>query len=257
LKLEKISYKKALPIYKEYYNRFKQGIDGYYEKIILNGDHYNLVDEVTVGIVSINENQLTGFYIFDNGSPKYSEYFTYVLNQDIIKRIMFSTIDKRLYKEIQDRKLKIEFQAYNFIFNSEINTKFRMEFASKDQLKFIEDNFLDFIENSIGSSIESFSKKIEKSEIFIGYDSNDNPISMGVIEQMLLNPSKYCLGMIVLENQRRKCYGIKTLQYLIKYLKDNNREVNARCWYYNEASKKTLLKAGFKVSNLLLRVEDI
>ena len=63
--------------------------------------------------------------------------------------------------------------------------------------------------------------------------------------------------MIVLENHRKKGYGVKTLKFLIKNLQERNKEVNARCWYYNEASRRTLLRAGFEESNLLLRVEEI
>ena len=257
MKLQRISYIEALSLYKEYYNQFCIGIDGYYEKRILNGDHYELIDDVSVGVVSINEEQLTGFYIFSNGRAKYSDYFEYILNHEFVKRVLFSTIDTRHYKEVLDRNLEIEYQAYNFVFNSQVESDFHMELASKEQLGFIKENFLDFIEESIGCSIEEFTLKIDNSEVFIGYDTDGTPVSMGVLEQMILNPDKYCLGMIVLENYRRRGFGVKTLQFLINYLQTHNKEVNARCWYYNEASMKTLLRTGFEISNLLLRVEKI
>ena len=74
MNIEKTPYMEALSLYKDYYNQFHFGIDGYYEKRIFGGEHYVLVDKVPVGIVSINENQLTGFYIFDNKSIKYKEW---------------------------------------------------------------------------------------------------------------------------------------------------------------------------------------
>jgi GNAT superfamily N-acetyltransferase len=257
MKLEKASYNEALTLYKEYYNQFHFGIDGYYEKRILSGEHYMLIDMDPVGIVSINDGQLTCFYIFDNHNGKYKEYFNFILNQDIVNRILFSTIDTLLYKEIQDRNLKIEYQAYNFVFNLQVNTDFHMELATREHLGFLKENFLDFIEQSIGCNFEAFTKKVDTLEIFIGFDTSGTPISMGMIEPMIINPNRYCLGMIVLENHRKKGYGVKTLKFLIKYLQDRNKEVNARCWYYNEASLNTLIKTGFEVSNLLLKVENI
>ena len=256
MELERVSYIEALPYYKKYYKKFNYGIDGYYEKMILNSEHYLLLDRGTVGIVSICEKQLTGFYIFDDNKIKYIEYLSFVLNQDTVKRILFSTIDAMLFQEITDRNLKIEYQAYNFVIKTQVNTNFRMEVATTNQLGFLIRNFIDFIENSMGCSTGDFNRKLANSEIFIGYDINDNPVSMGILDQMVLNPNRYCIGMVVLDKHRRKGYGTKTLQFLINYLQNDSKEVNARCWYYNEASKKTLLKAGFEVSNLLLRVEE-
>ncbi len=53
MKLEKTSYIEALSLYSEYSNQFHGGIDGYYEKRVLNGEHYILIDVVQVGIKSL------------------------------------------------------------------------------------------------------------------------------------------------------------------------------------------------------------
>lgn len=62
--------------------------------------------------------------------------------------------------------------------------------------------------------------------------------------------------MIVNENQRNKGFGTDTIRAMIQESKNRNCSVQAGCWLYNHASKKTLMKAGLSQINMIIRVNE-
>jgi RimJ/RimL family protein N-acetyltransferase len=82
-------------------------------------------------------------------------------------------------------------------------------------------------------------------------------IAFGGLEPMELNDERFCISMIVNEKYRGRGYGSEVVKYLIEFLQLNDLQANARCYVKNELSKKTLLKAGMRISNKLLKVENI
>ena len=80
-------------------------------------------------------------------------------------------------------------------------------------------------------------------------------ISLGAQEALRLNEDRYCISMIVSEKQRKQSYGCETVKFLVEYLQSNNLECNARCYVHNEASRKTLLKSGLYISNILYKAK--
>ncbi len=85
------------------------------------------------------------------------------------------------------------------------------------------------------------------------YKKNNEIISFGALESLKLNSNRYCISMIVNEKYRGKGYGVETVKYLISYLQEYKHEVNARCYVKNEISKKTLLRSGMNISNMLYK----
>jgi len=173
-----------------------------------------------------------------------------VLSLPTIEKIIFSTKDERLTNEIKHLGLTVEYQAYNFVMKNEVTTNFKMKLATMDEYEVIHKTFteLPFMDYKI---------KIPNKEVYISYDEQGNLISIGILDPMLLPENRVCVGMEVVKSQRNNGYGTKTIEFLVQLLQQQQIGINARCYYYNHPSKKTLLKSGFEVSNLLLRVESL
>ena len=248
--LKKASREIAIKMYREYYHLLKYGIDGYHERTMVDGDSYLLFDNEVKGIISIHEERgLTGFYILDQFLYEYSTILSFVLALPEVTNIMFSTKDTLFTEEITRRQYKTEIQAYNFLLDEELETDYKMELATIDDIELYKTTFGDFIKD--------YEIKIQNKELYIKYDSKGEFISLGAYDPMILNPKRACIAMKVVESQRQKGYGVKTILFLNQILKEKNMIPNARCWVKNKPSKKTLLKSGFKVSNLLLRVDSL
>lgn len=250
MKLVKAERKQRVEAYKRYSNQLVYGIDGYYERTLIDADSYFLFDRHNKGIISIHiERGLTGFYIFDEYLDEYEELLDFVLSLERIKKIMFSDTDIKLYNSLRLRGYNIEMQAYNFVLKNNYKSDYDMELANLHDINLLEKVF--------GNFIKDYETKIKNNEIFINYDKDKYPISLGAFDMMILKEKRACIAMKVSEKYLRQGYGVKTVVFIINILKGLGIESNARCWYMNEISKKTLLKSGFEVSNHLLRVENV
>lgn len=241
----------SIKLYKKYYQELTYGIDGYHERMIVDGDSYLLFDnDINVGIFSVHEERgWTGFYIHPEYRNNYSNYFSYVLSTSLFDKMMFSTRDTILFDEVTSRGYETTMQAYNFKVGEFIDTDYQMELATLDRVdeyKKVFDNF-----------IKDYNKEIENKQLYIKYDGNNNPICLGGFEPMILPENKACVYMKVAESHRRQGHGVNIVKFMIRVLKEQGIEANARCWYQNTNSRKTLNKSGFVESNLLIRVLDL
>jgi len=249
MKLIQIDRENRIKIYRKYLQEIGFGIDGYYETTMIDEKCYFLFENVNKGVISIHEERgLTGFYIFKEYIDEYETLLDYVLSLREVTKMLFTDCDRQLFKSIQKRGFKIEMQAFNFGLEKTIDTDYKMELAIVENIELYIRVFGDFVLD--------YKRRIDNNELYIKYDSNGYPISLGAYEPMILNPKKACVSMKVSNKYLRKGYGLQTVLFIIKTLQDKGIEPNARCWYLNEISKKTLLKSGFKVSNHLLRVES-
>ncbi len=248
MRLRKVDRNEAISLFRLYLDELVYGIDGYYERRIINAECFMIEDDDVLGICAIDGEWLTGLYIFATHRNKYHEIFSFVLRQGI-KKILMTTKDDLLMHEIKQRGYMTEQQAYNFIYREKCTTDFQMQPATINDHDRINELFIDFITQG--------EIKLKENELFVFYNDTGELVSMGVIDPYIMKPSKACVGMAVNEKYRRQGYGVKTLQFLVKYLQSKNMEINARCWYKNTASRKTLLKAGFELTNELIRIEYV
>ena len=113
------------------------------------------------------------------------------------------------------------------------------------------------LEEIFGDIITNYENKILNNQLYFSRDETGEIICLGAIEPMILSENKACIAMKVVASKRGKGYGVKIVQFLVQELHQKKYKVNARCWVKNEASKATLLKAGFNISNMLVKVEDM
>lgn len=236
-------------IYINYYKSINGGIDGYYERTILDGQLFTVIDEEVTAYFTLHEERgLTSLFVLPEYKEIYDDIFDYVLDSHMFNNLLFSENDSIFHIACKRRGLHVEIQAYNFEMNKSITSKIILEKTNENIVKEFSNDVKEFIDyNHMDlKSIDSFYYKL-----------NGDIISFGALEPLQLNPNRYCLSMIVNDDYRGKGYGYKTVQFLIEYLQQNKKEVNARCYVENTISKKTLLKSGMVISNVLYKVEGI
>ncbi len=232
-------------IYKQHYKNINGGIDGYYEKTILNSQMYEVYTHETLAFFSVHpERGLTSLVVLPNCFEMYDRIFTYVLDLPLFSQILFSENDKHFMYHIKKNNIQYDIQSYNFEAHQKIVSSIQMNIVKKEDITRLNKEFGEFIDYNRIS--------LESNKSFY-YAKDDNLVSFGALEPLKLNENRYCISMIVSEKYRNKGFGCETVKFLIEYLQSNNFEVNARCYVHNEASKKTLLKSGLHISNLLYK----
>lgn len=249
MRIEDSNYDYISKYLKDYAKMLEYGIDGYYERRINNSNFYILYDLDIVGIVCVdNDKYLTCFYIFDEYLDNYLDYFLYSMNYLDINNILFTSKDEVLYGLLKSLNYEILDQSYNFIYPNKVDIEFDMILMNKENKHQVLELFEDFL---VYNNVD-----IDNTKIYLHYDGN-TLVSLGLYEYIKLYENKACIAMIVNPEYRLKGYGYKTIQYLVSVLQSKGITPNARCYYKNIASKNTLIKAGFVLSNKLLKIENI
>jgi len=236
-----------LSIYRQHYQRIHGGIDGYYEKTILDSPIFEIYADVTLGCFSVHpERGLTSLVVLPEHIDMYETIFSYVIGLRLFCHILFSEKDTQFVNQMKRNNIPYEIQAYNFEANRKITSSIQMNHVKKEDIGRIRKEFGEFIEYNRIS--------LENTQAFY-YAKGDQLISFGALEPLRLNEKRCCISMIVSETYRNRGYGSETVKFLVEYLQSRNLECNARCYIHNEASRKTLIKSGLVVSNLLYKAQ--
>ncbi|HAQ56692.1 MAG TPA: hypothetical protein DCR44_04770 [Acholeplasmatales bacterium] len=236
-----------ISIYRQYYQRIHGGIDGYYEKTILDSPIYEIYTNVTLAYFSVHPTRgLTSLVVLPEHNESYETIFSYVIGLPLFTHILFSEKDEQFVDQMKKNNIPYEIQAYNFEANQKSVSSLRMNAVKNKDLDRIRKEFGEFIEyNQIS---------LENKRAFY-YAQDDKMISFGALEPLRLNENRFCISMVVSEAYRKKGYGSETVKFLIEYLQSKNLECNARCYVHNEASRKTLIKSGLVISNVLYKAQ--
>ena len=238
-----------IDVLKSYYKSISGGIDGYYEKTIINADVYIVKDVKIMAYFSVHsERGLTSLIVIHEFQHKYDEIFEFVMKSNLFNNILFTGKDKMFFESVKKHKLKYKVQAYNFESSMNMNTSFKMKKVNNENINLVIDQFSEFIQYN--------QMDINEIESFL-FEDNGNIICFGALEPMVINENRYAISMIVNEQFRGQGYGTKVVQFLVQYVQQKGKEINARCYVLNEVSKKTLLRSGLTISNMLFKVEGI
>lgn len=249
MKYRKFENENILKLYKSYYSSIDGGIDGYYEKTILDADVYEVYENQPLAYFSVYpERGLTSLFVLNDSQTVYDKVFDFVISLSLFQKMLFSENDKRFFDAIKKRRIPYEIQAYNFISGKDIVPSIKMKLVSSGDYAQIKKEFGEFI---IYNDIQ-----LEMTQSFI-YEVEGKLISFAAIEPLRLNDKRYCISMIVNEEYRRRGVGQDTVKFLIDFLHSHNLEPNARCYVLNEASKRTLIRSGMLISNHLYKVGEI
>lgn len=234
-----------IEIYKQHYKNIGGGIDGYYERTILDSPMYQVYEDEIMAFFSIHQERgLTSLVVLPAFMERYDSIFTYVMGLPLFTQMLFTEKDEHFHNHVLKSKIQMEIQAVNFEANRLVK--------SSIQMKPVHEEDVDKIREAFGSFIEYNSISLSSNPSFY-YEIDEQLISFGSMEPLRLHANRYCISMIVNEKYRNQGFGCETVKFLIEYLQTNGYEANARCYVHNAASKKTLLKSGLHISNLLYR----
>lgn len=105
-----------------------------------------------------------------------------------------------------------------------------------------------------GGFFEDLENNINRQEVFTLY-SNKSLLGSGICQKIFESLMYYDIGMVVSEKYRNKGVGTYIISKLKEHCISSNKISVCGCWYYNNASKKTLEKAGFITNHRIVRFE--
>lgn len=236
-----------LSIYQAYYKQINGGIDGYYERTILDAQIYEVHTHITLAFFSVHPTRgLTSLVVLPEHNISYGRIFAYVMGLPLFTLILFSSQDQRFLSHIQKANIPYEIQAYNFAAKHHTESSLPMTLVGNTDIGRIEREFGEFIRYN-GISLES--------NTAFYYAKSDALISFGALEPLKLSDRRFCISMVVNESFRRMGYGSETVKFLVAYLESQGQEANARCYVHNEASRKTLIGSGLVITNVLYKAQ--
>ena len=204
MKYYKVEINSAMEAVKQYYIDIKGGIDGYYEKTILDANIYAVEEGSIMAYFSVHEERgLTSLVVLPQYISKYTVIFNYVFDSSLFSKILFTENDKQFMENIREKGISYEYQAYNFEVDTKIHTEYIMKPVMNEDINLIKLKFNEFIDyNNID---------LNKTKTFYYSDSEDL-ISFGAIEPLRLDPNRYCISMIVSDKYRNKGVGTETVK---------------------------------------------
>ena len=135
-----------ISIYKQHYISIDGGIDGYYEKTILDSHIYEIYTNAPIAFFSIHfERGLTSLVVLSDFSELYEDIFSYVFALPLFTNVLFTENDKQFMSQIMKNNIQYEIQAYNFKANSKIKSSIQMKKVMKQDITKIKTEFGDFI----------------------------------------------------------------------------------------------------------------
>ncbi|RAP77128.1 GNAT family N-acetyltransferase [Paenibacillus montanisoli] len=238
----------------EYIVQLSSPIDSFLEDHILGSSFYIIRSHADdVGYFAIHNSQrLTQFYIRHAWRMHAQSLFARVIDEYAVKCLFVPTCDEGLVSLVIDQDYVIKKQAYFFqdsrleLAGGSDQNEFRLAAAS--DLPVIEQVCVDFIGD--------YAKRIERGEIFV-YCKGSELLGIGVFEKSKLVEGLGSIGMFTNETYRRQGIGKAIIVALRGWCKEHGVNPVSGCWYYNEASKKTLESAGMVTKTRLLHVEVI
>lgn len=253
MRFKESTFEENKAYYRTYYYSLVGGFDDFIEDHIIEGKHINiLLDEKVVGVFALNkENKLMCIVLDGTYSHLYEKVFDQVLLYGHVQGVFTITNDPLMMASIIRRNINIHKQAYNFILNKTPNEPKQLldyKLATPDDALVLKETFGDFLDD--------YAKYAELGRIYLGY-LGETVVSLGHIKEHTFTKDTVSIGMMVRESMRNKGYARDTIAFLIREGIKRNKVVQAGCWYYNHASKKTLMGAGLEVVSLIVFSDEL
>jgi hypothetical protein len=236
-----IPHSDAFTRLQRYYAEFKTGIDTYTEEQILRSNLYEIhADGAVAGLCAIlNRTTLTHFSL-DKAAWKHSRaIMNEALQLENVCKAEIPTGDGLFMALAADFQKKIELQGYLFMDNGDPGIATPHGFTSGkagEELKLMESCDKPFHDDLVSAPIPC--------EVYC-FRSGRDVVSFGVIQVSALVPGIACVGMFVLPEHRKKNFGTWTILSMKALVRERGLAPRCGCWYYNNASRFTLQKAGF------------
>jgi GNAT superfamily N-acetyltransferase len=242
------------PLIQEYTQTLSSPIDSFLEEHILSSDFYVILEHSTeIGYYAIRHGRLlTQFYVRPSYLKSAQELFAQVIQTYNVESLYVPTCDELFISLALDRDFHIIKQAYFF-------QDSQQEITENESLKgdvfgpaTIED--LLPMQGMCGDFLDQYEQRIANGELFTYYRGSVL-LGVGVLEKSRLLEGFASMGMFTNENYRREGIGRNLILKLKKWCYDQQLVPICGCWYYNEASKRTLESAGMVTRTRLFNMK--
>ncbi|MFC5468127.1 GNAT family N-acetyltransferase [Cohnella suwonensis] len=238
----------------EYLQGLSSPFDSFLEDHILSSTFYLIQnDSLDVGYFAIHNNELlTQFYIRRSYQMHAQKLFLQALERHTVNFLFVPTCDELLISLAMDQDFAIKKQAY-FFQDSQANastTGLRdgeiFHLATTDDLQEIRQVCEDFLDD--------YDRWIARRELFVYY-RDKVLLGIGVVGKSKMFDGLASIGMFTNNAYRNQGVGKTVIVQLREWCHRHGIIPISGCWYYNEASKRTLESGGMVTKTRLLNIE--
>lgn len=238
----------------EYTQTLSSPFDSFLEQHILSSDFYVFFDSVKeAGYYAIHQGQLlTQFYIRTSYLKFAQELFDQVIENHDVKSLFVPTCDELFVSLALDKDFPIAKQAYFF-------QDSRLDLPENESLKgdiWGPATLHDLLpmQEMCGDFLDQYEIRITNGELFTFYRGTVL-LGVGVLEKSKMLKGLASIGMFTNENYRKQGIGRNIILKLRNWCYRHQLTPICGCWYYNEASKRTLESAGMITRTRLLNMK--
>ncbi|SEN50227.1 hypothetical protein SAMN05518847_10385 [Paenibacillus sp. OV219] len=240
----------------EYTQSLSSPFDSFLEHHILSSTFYVILDEsYEIGYYAIcNDRMLTQFYVKLSYLKAAQELFNEVIRKHNVESIYVYTGDELFVSLALDKDFRMTKQAYFF---QDSRQEFP-EIESRGNEIFGQATLDDLVplQEMCGDFLDQYEMRITSGELFTYYRG---PIllGVGVLEKSNMLTGMASIGMFTNEHYRNQGIGRTIIIKLKQWCYGHQLVPISGCWYYNEASKRTLEGAGMVTKTRLLNITVI
>ncbi|WP_152399814.1 GNAT family N-acetyltransferase [Paenibacillus cellulositrophicus] len=238
----------------EYIKGLSSPFDTFHEQYILASQFYIILSEnASIGYYAIHDHSLlTQFYLRRPHQRHVQILLRRVLEEHQVSEVFVSTGDELLLSLALDHDMAIAKQAY-FFQDSGLDLTSDPG-SDPGMLRPAELADLEDIQRVCGDFLGSVALRIQKGELFTCYRGREL-LGVGIVERSVLIDGTASIGMFTNELYRHQGIGRSIILWLKAWCHAQGIRPLSGCWYYNEASKRTLESAGMVTRTRLLRMK--
>lgn len=242
------------PLLHDYLQGLASPFDSFLEAHILASTFYLLQDEGhAVGYYALHDGQLlTQFYLQRSAQRYAQQAFGEVLTRHAVKSLFVPTCDELLLSLALDRDFPLKKQAYFFQDSQALIPASPAQGDELFRLARLDD--LPLIQQVCGDFLDDYELWVAREELFL-YASGSVLLGIGVAEASTLFTGLASIGMFTHAAYRQQGIGKTIIFHLRRWCAEHDKTPISGCWYYNEASKRTLESAGMVTKTRLLNIE--
>ncbi|MGB1252776.1 MAG: GNAT family N-acetyltransferase [Candidatus Promineifilaceae bacterium] len=223
-------------------------IESFLEDHVVASTHYQmLIAGEVAGFASVYDGRLlTQFMVASRFRPKSTQLFTAARQLESVNTAFVPTCDELFLSQALDASTKVEKQAYFWQVGEGV-------ISAENPLTRATSADLDLIIQHTGDFFDDPSTLIKRGDLFISHRNNEIA-GYGLIERSRFYLATGSIGMFVVEKHRQQGVGTDIIRALIHECRRQTLRVVAGCYYFNHASRNTLLKAGMYAQTRLLKI---
>ncbi|MBB3112857.1 GNAT superfamily N-acetyltransferase [Paenibacillus phyllosphaerae] len=242
------------PLMTEYLEGLSSPFDSFLEAHILESEFYLFRnDSNDIGYMAVHQRErLTQFYVRRAYLKHAQPLFRQVIDQYAIQSLFVPTCDELLLSLAIDQDYAIRKQAY-FFQDSQVDVP-EVRDNEGDRFRLATPDDLPAIQHVCGDFLDNYARWIETGELLVYY-RNEELLGIGLAESSRLFTGLASIGMFTNEAYRNQGVGKAMIVRLRDWCRKRDIRPIGGCWYYNEASKRTLESGGMVTRTRLLHVE--